>query len=243
MSGRRHDAQRRQTGMLNLPFLACSAVSGIVFLILTLIVAGHRAPFQLDRTIAVGVQAWNLPWTTGFNNLMTWFEGATEVALGTLPLAATFIFARRRFPYTVATALYALIYFGVNELIRRSRPQGLRYTVHHIGAFSYPSGHEAYFVWLTVLAVVTLKSAVPRRAFPWICAAGAVVVLAVAWSRVYTGAHWPSDVLGGLLLGIAWQSLILAFRPLTQPLGIGGEQEGHTLMVDGQLSRKVTVQV
>jgi len=70
--------------------------------------------------------------------------------------------------------------------------------------FAFPSGHLARSMFL--LAAV--------RAPAWLVAAGFVLM---ALTRVYLAEHWPSDVLGGALLGlgIAW---LARYRPRPCPL-------------------------
>ena len=76
--------------------------------------------------------------------------------------------------------------------------------------YGFPSGHVfgvTVFV-LIVLYVLWLHGA-PRRWRHVAAAAGAVYVLAVAYSRLHVGAHWPSDVLGGAVFGIAFGLLMV----------------------------------
>ena len=76
---------------------------------------------------------------------------------------------------------------------------------------SLPSGHAA----TSFAAAVVLARFAPR----WAVAPLFVVAALVAWSRVYVGVHYPSDVLAGALLGVAVGLLVLAVqrRPWRRP--------------------------
>jgi membrane-associated phospholipid phosphatase len=50
----------------------------------------------------------------------------------------------------------------------------------------------------------------------WVIAA--LVLVAVCIGRIYLGEHWPSDIAGGLALGLGWTSLALSWRWLSNPV-------------------------
>lgn len=77
-----------------------------------------------------------------------------------------------------------------------------------INAFSFPSGHAtmsmASYGFLAVLAAREL----PARGRLVVLTATFLLVILIAFSRLYLGAHWLSDVLAGLAFGTAWLALL-----------------------------------
>jgi len=67
--------------------------------------------------------------------------------------------------------------------------------------FSFPSGHAMTSIALVAVLLILLGSS---RWRPWAAALGVLFVLAIGWTRLYLGVHYPSDILGGWLMAIAW---------------------------------------
>ncbi|WP_170323742.1 phosphatase PAP2 family protein [Cryptosporangium phraense] len=101
-----------------------------------------------------------------------------------------------------------LLNVGVKALVDRVRPVWPD-PVARVGGLSFPSGHaQEAIVGYGVLVLVLA----PVLAGWWrrLLIAGAVgMVLAIGFSRVALGVHYPSDVLGGYLLGAAWLAALL----------------------------------
>ena len=88
-------------------------------------------------------------------------------------------------------------------------------------AFSFPSGHSTVnlvlYGFLAFLIGRELRSA-------WrlpVALGAALFVLLIAFSRLYLGAHWLSDVIGGLAFGTAWLTALCLFYLRKRPERVG----------------------
>jgi undecaprenyl-diphosphatase len=82
--------------------------------------------------------------------------------------------------------------------LQRPRPEEL---VGLSETFSFPSGHTTYAtVTFGILAVLASRS-MGRWGQALVYSACGIAVIAIAYSRIYLGAHWLSDVLAGFLFG------------------------------------------
>ncbi|HQT46829.1 MAG TPA: phosphatase PAP2 family protein [Acidocella sp.] len=93
----------------------------------------------------------------------------------------------------------------------------LKVTLHHSrpgalydgwNAYSFPSSHAAVSTALFGFLVVLLCREVGARARVAVTLAAVSLVSAIAFSRLYLGAHWLSDVVAGLAFGTAWAALL-----------------------------------
>ena len=135
--------------------------------------------------------------------------GDTAVLLPMILAALVWFVVRRLW----LTAAYWLGAVGVAQLLveviklvtHRPRPLSLYSGVEQ---FSFPSGHAVmstvvygFLAWL-VLRRASLRSR-------WVGGGiSMALIAAIAFSRVALGAHWFSDVLGGLSFGVAWVALL-----------------------------------
>jgi undecaprenyl-diphosphatase len=217
-SERRVVDPRTRPAPVRWPLLALGLVAATIFGLDTFLAIGSPN-LAFDVPVERFVQA--TPWggLVAVFRLVDWLEGVRQVVVAVLAVAVVFLVNRRATPLIVVGALSGAAYTGVELLVHRPRPAvGLVHVVRHTNGFSYPSGHAVFFAWLCILLIVCLalhRLPRPLLAAAWLLAA--LVMLVVCVGRVYDGEHWPSDVIGGLALGLAWTSLALSVRRLSDP--------------------------
>jgi len=116
-------------------------------------------------------------------------------------IIAIFLWRRRRWDAaTLAIAIVTVTAIGapMAAVIARVRPSD---SLAESMATSFPSGHTAVATTIAVTLGLLL-----RRWYVWTL--GVVWVAYMMWSRTYLHAHWASDVLAGLLEGIAVACLV-----------------------------------
>ena len=101
-------------------------------------------------------------------------------------------------------------------MIGRERPEIVPHLMEAGGA-SFPSGHSfnAAVIYIAIaLAFATFSARQSVRVT--IIATAILLSLAIAWSRVWLGVHFPTDVIAGWLGGAGWAFLatVLLHRPI-----------------------------
>jgi undecaprenyl-diphosphatase len=159
---------------------------------------------------------------------------ATIVAIGLVIIPCSLVIFRGR-PIRVPVwgsilALAWILVLLVGEMLNlelknyigRARPP--YHEAAHAFGYSFPSGHSmGAFIAYGMLAYLLTLALPPRRIRQAVLAVLGFIVLLVGFSRIYLGAHWLSDVIGGFAAGACWLGFCIAaiemIRGLLAPAG------------------------
>jgi membrane-associated phospholipid phosphatase len=151
---------------------------------------------------------------------LDWVEGTRQQILAIAGIVIIAAVNWRSVPMVVLAALSGAVYSLTAMVINRPRPSvDLVDVIRHTGSSSYPSGHVAFFSWFLVLLIVCLAvGRLPKAIVAVTWAIAVLLLLSVCVGRIYLGEHWPSDVIGGLALGLGFTSIALSIRLLSNPV-------------------------
>ncbi len=169
----------------------------------------------LDQSLFARMnQDWTFPFGDFYFPGVTDFHQSPTFLYGILPLLVLFLLVKYRkkgvkYMITLAIALILtdMVSFRViKHFVQRPRPthSGIHVVlrVEDSGGTSFPSSHAA-----NIFAAATVTS----YFFPPMSGLVYIYAASVAYSRVYVGVHYPSDIVGGAILGFTISYLILLF--------------------------------
>ncbi len=195
-----------------LPLLAAAALLVAVTLLALSVSTGATRP--LDVAIIDAVRSDALVTPLAFLQPLTILGSTPWVAAMALLVLIVELVARRPWLGLAAAAtigVASLANAGIKDLVQRVRPDLLPPLEIEPG-YSFPSGHTALsMVTYGIFALLIARSPLSRPLKMLSIGALGLVVLLVGVSRVYLGVHYPSDVLGGWLTGLA---IVLLFEAL-----------------------------
>ncbi len=155
---------------------------------------------RVDGAILESIHRHGAPLLDGVAAFATFMGGPGVVALALALLAYVFLRVARRDAAIMATGMVVaeVLDLVLKELFDRVRPDlWLRAAV---SGESFPSGHALASTVIYGLVAYTVARRWPGHT-TLVGAIAALVVAAIAWSRLYLGVHWPSDVVAGVAIG------------------------------------------
>jgi len=136
--------------------------------------------------------------------------GIWQVLLGAVAIAALFVLERRAGWLMLIGSISSLLDNIIKLIISRQRPPAdLVHVLSPTTGFSFPSGHAVFFTWMAFMIAVSVAPKIRPVFRPVLWSLVVVVIVLTCIARVWAGAHWPSDVIGGVLLGIGWSAFVL----------------------------------
>jgi membrane-associated phospholipid phosphatase len=157
----------------------------------------------VDHAVLGWMIAHRCGWLTTVAIIVT--NAGSPVAVGLLTAAAAALLWRRRSKVSAMVVVATLVVAtGVSAMtkvvIGAQRPPGAVQLLPEVDP-SFPSGHVTGTLALLGVGAVVLSGGRRRPIRVALAAAVAVSTVAVAFTRLYLGVHWLTDVCGGLLLG------------------------------------------
>lgn len=173
---------------------------------------------EVDKGVAEAIHEWVLRRSEGFVWVVKRVSdlGKPPVLTVFAGIGALYVLRHNRIRlalFIVTTSIVGgLVDTAVKVLVNRPRPEFETQVAHALGK-SFPSGHAMSSTVVYGALLLAFLPVIPRRRRRWVIAAYVLLVLTIAATRLALGVHFLSDVVGGIVLGVAWLAAsVAAFR-------------------------------
>jgi membrane-associated phospholipid phosphatase len=195
----------------------------VAFTTLSVFIAKHPIlPF--DIKVSLLIQKFQTAWLDKMMLAVSFFGELPFSLLSVLIVAAIFYWQKlKREALFITLILFSgLIILGIKNIINRPRPTTFYVRLVEVNRFqSFPSGHVLSYVLFfgfLIILMRTLKN-IPTVTRNIVTSISLFLVVMIAPSRIYLGAHWFTDTVGGLLLGLICLFPLCYFYFRNKPTG------------------------
>ena len=199
---------------------------------------GPRTPqVVLDQEVADWFHARARPEITRVMHAISWLGSVAALTIISTCCAIFFVLRRgwnRLVALIVTMVGGALLNVTLKHFFQRERPV-FENPLVTISTFAFPSGHAMGATLLYgLLALIALRFVRPVRQRIMICAAAALLILLIGFTRIYLGAHFLTDVLAAFAIASAWLAFAWStaetFRKRRARRAVAQSQASRTLL-------------
>lgn len=166
----------------------------------------EESTMALDIAVLKAINDHSTPGLDRMVLLLTDLAGPIFIPIAALLLFAFFIYRKEKY-----NSIYVLLTLGGTFLVntalklyfQRARPDLWTLLVEE-ESYSFPSGHAMISMAIALTLIVLVYNS--RLRIPALIL-GILYVLAIGFSRLYLGVHYPTDIIGGWLASIVWVGL------------------------------------
>ena len=192
-------------------FLVLAAIAAALFCGLAVAVETNGMA-GFDETVRMELHGLASPLLTLLAEKVTWLGTLGVLALFGVVAVAVLAHTGRRDGAVLLTVTMVgslVLENGLKFSFQRVRPPP--FFGSEPLTYSFPSGHAlfslCFYGGLAIAAARSMQSGAIKTGI-WL--ATVFLVLAIGGTRIYLGVHYPSDVLGGYLVAIAWIAIVLS---------------------------------
>lgn len=167
------------------------------------------SPFGFDNTVLLTIHQYATPFLDTLVITTTDLGSPMFVLFIGFLLAMIMLLKKRMYRMSVVlTIIFGAggFVFIIKHLVERARPQLWADPLVLETGYSFPSGHAT----LSAALAIAIVAALWYTRWRWVLlVAGAVYVAYVAFTRLYLGVHYPTDIMAGWLVATVWSVVAL----------------------------------